>query len=244
MGNSADLTLWGMLVQYPSFLLELLLHPRQLLRRQNWQDHASNLRLSLYLLISLVILLLAFSDSRQLAAVAQPPLSSFKGIMMRAHSASFDWLQPLYGPFGIDQAYAMRSWDAMLMPGFVAWTLFAALCGIAAVARLRMWRFSLDWNHALGTGILGYISLVACQCLALVPLGLLLICRHCGIRLALFILFWLLGWFYLGYYTLADLGERPRSTPATFLRSLGYGLVQAVLASIVFWLLLWPVIPA
>ncbi len=233
-----------MLVQYPSFLLELLLHPRQLLRRQNWQDPASALSLSLYLLLSLTLLWLAFADSRLLASLASPELSSFKGIVMRAHLKSFDWLSVVYAPYGIDQAYAMRMWDTLLMPGFVAWTLFSALCSVTALARLRMWRFGLDWPHAIGTGLLGLIGLLACQCLALIPLGLLLICRHCGVRLSLFILFWLLGWFYLGYYSLADLGERPRSIAATLFRSLGYGMLQALLASLVFWLLLLPVIPA
>lgn len=233
-----------MLVQYPSFLLELLVHPRQLLRRLNWQDPGTALSISFHTLLSLMIICLGFSDSRQMASLAAPPLSSFKGIVIRAHIKSFDWLSVIYEPYGLDRDYAMRMWDTLLMPGFVAWTLFSALIAIAVLARLRMWRSGLDWNQAISTGILGLIPLLACQCLALIPLGLLLICRHCGVRLALFIILWLAGWFYLGYYSLADLGERPRGVLHTFGRSLLYGGLQALLGGLVFWLLILPVIPA
>ena len=232
-----------MLVQYPGFLLELLLHPRQLLRRIRWDDPAGAVRLSLYLLLSLGIFCWGFSDSRQLAGDPLPALSSFKGIVIHLHQTRFDGLSSVYGPLGLNQTQALAIWDTMLMPRFVAWTLFATLLGIAVLARLRMLRCGLDWNHAIGTGILGLLGLLLCQGLALIPLTLLL-SRFSTARLLLGGLLWLAGWFYLGYYSLADLGERPRGMLATLWRSLLYGFIQALIAGLVFWLLVLPVIPA
>jgi membrane associated rhomboid family serine protease len=114
---------------------------------------------------------------------------------MRAHDASYDpapgqgwdWLRlrPVYEPMNTTLPMAKRLWDTLLTTGFLSYVFLAGLIASAVVARLRMWRFGLRWEHALGTALLGGLTAATLAALALAPLALLLICRHCWIRLAL-----------------------------------------------------------
>ena len=234
---------WETLCHFPLFILRLYVLPRHLLRRWDWSRPRQLARLSLYLLLWLGILVIAFDDNRVLAGMDKPLLSTFKGIVMRAHDRSWDWLSPVYEVFRLGQGEAKRLWDTLLTTGFLCYTFGAALLGVAVVARLRMWRYGLGWPHAIGTGLLGFMAGTAAVALSLVPLAELFICRECTVRLTLFALFNLVGWFYMGYYTLGDLGERPDSPVRLFLGSLTYGLVQYLLAYIVMLVLVITIIP-
>jgi hypothetical protein len=193
-------------------------------------------------LLTLAIVVLAFSDNRRLSESVRPRLSTFKGVAMRAHITSWDWLEPAYRPLNISQGEARRLWDTLLTTGFLSYTMLAALLAIAVTARLRMLRFGLGWNHALGTGLLGLLPCLALVALSLVPLALMFICRECIVRATLCVLSNIAGWAYLGYYTLGDLGERPAGL-ALLARSIGYGLLQYVIAYAVFFALIACVIP-
>lgn len=234
---------WGVVVGFLPFILQLFTFPRQLVRNMDWDNSHTLQRVSLYTLIGLAILVLAFSDNRVLAPEDRPLLSTFKGVVMRAHDTSWDWLQPVYQPFELSLGEAKRLWDTLLTSGFLLYTFFASLIGMALVVRLRMWRFGLGWRQALGTALLGYLAGVSCIALSLVPLAQLLICRECAVRLAIYFVLNLLGWAYLGFYTLADLGERPRHWYVHLAKCLGYGLGQYVIAYIVFFCLIVAIIP-
>ena len=243
MADSPDAPLVSQLADYPLFVLKLFTFPRHLVRSFDWDDAAALRRLALYTLISLAILIAAFSDNRVLAEAARPLLSTFKGIMMRAHDRSWDWLGPFYAPFNIDHGEAKRLWDTLLTTGFLCYTFCASLLALAVVVRLRMaWR-GLSWSYAMGSGLLGYIALASCTALSLVPLTELLICRQCAVRLTLYVLLNLAGWTYMGYYTLGDFGERPRGVLAHLTQSLGYGTLQFIAAYIVFFVLIVCIIP-
>lgn len=243
MADSPDAPLVSQLADYPLFMLKLFTYPRSLVRSFDWDDGATLRRIALYTLISLAILVAAFSDNRPLAASQHVLLSTFKGVMMRAHLRSWDWLGPVYGVFNLSQGEAMRLWDTLLTTGFLCYTFFASLIGLGVVARIRMaWR-GLSWSYALGSGLLGYIALASCTALSLVPLTELLICRQCAVRLTLYILLNLAGWTYLGYYTLGDFGERPRGMLAHLTASLGYGTLQFLAAYLVFFVLIVCIIP-
>jgi hypothetical protein len=242
MRDEQPQALWAVLAEFPLFVLRLFTHPRSLITL-DFEDTAIRQRTALYCFLGLVLVVLAFSDNRVLAGAERPLLSTFKGIMLRAHDRSWDWLGPVYAPFNLDQGEAKRLWDTLLTTGFLAYTLFASLIGIAVAARLRMaWR-PLSWWRALGTGLLGHLAAVSCIALSLVPLAELLLCRHCVVRGALFTLLNLAGWSYLGYYTLGDLGERPRAWLPHLWRCLWYGLLQYVIAYIVFFVLIVAIIP-
>lgn len=238
-----SLSLWQVSAGFLPFVLRLLTHPRQLLRNLDWSRPATLKRVSLYTVFWLAILVVAFDDNRVLAGVEQPLMSTFKGIMMRAHDTSWDWLQPVYSMFKLSQGEAKRLWDTLLTTGFLCYTFMASLIGLAVVARLRMWRFGLGWPHAIGTGLLGYLGAVTCIALSLVPLTELFICRECYVRLTLFVLLNLAGWTYAGYFTLGDLGERPAAWQVQLVKSLGYGLAQFALAYVVFFILIVAIIP-
>lgn len=243
MAETPDAPLLTQLTEYPLFVLRLFTYPRSLVRSFDWEDPAVLRRLALYTLISLAILVLAFANNRQLAERDNVRLSTFKGVVMRAHDRSWDWLEPVYAPFNIEQGEAKRLWDTLLTTGFLSYTFLASLIALAVTARLRMaWR-GLSWNYALGTGLLGFIPLTACVALSLVPLTELLICRECYVRGTLFGLLNLAGWTYFGYYTLGDFGERPRSCLLHLLKSAGYGLLQYVAAYVVFFILIVCIIP-
>jgi len=235
--------IWWTIARFPLFILRLFTFPRNLLRTWDWGNPRQMSKLSLYLLLWLAIVVIAFDDNRVLAGVDKPLLSTFKGVVMRAHDTSWDWLSPVYTHFELGQGEAKRLWDTLLTTGFMTYTLVAGLIGLAVVARLRMWRFGLSWPHAIGTGLLGYMAGVSAIALSLVPLAELFICRECFVRLTLFILLNILGWFYAGYYTLGDLGERSSSVWVLACKSIGYGLVQYVLAYIVFFTLIIAIIP-
>jgi hypothetical protein len=236
-------SLWRVLADFLPFVLRLFTAPRQLVRRVDWDDPAELQRIALYTLIGLAILVLAFSDNRALSRKERPLLSTYKAVVMRAHDKSWDWLAPVYTPLNEEKQEAKRLWDTLLTTGFLAYVFFAGLIGMAIVVRLRAWRFGIGWRQALGTGLLGYLAGVSCISLSLVPLTELLICRHCGVRLALFVLLNLAGWAYIGFYSLADLGERPRRWPVHLGKSLVYGLAQYVVAYLVFLILIAAVIP-
>ncbi len=263
--NSGPLSLIGLLAEYPLFVLRLFTNPRSLVRGVDWNAPGTLERFALYVLLSLGILVLAFSDFRLLAETERPGLNTFKGIVMRAHERSWDsaetianmkdpeaqkaaqawsWLElrGVYGAFNLSRGEAKRLWDNLLLPGFLAYTFFAGLLATALIARLRMWVFHLGWEHAIGTGLLGYLASAACAALSLVPFALLLICRHCGVRLGLFILLNLAAWAYMGYFCLGDLGERPRGF-MLLLKSLGYGLALYALTYLVFLALIMCIIP-
>jgi membrane associated rhomboid family serine protease len=246
---------WTVLAEFPVFVLRAFAYPRSLVRGMDWDKPETLQRLALYTVVWLALLVVAFSDHRQLSERERPQLSTFKGVVMRAHDASWDpatkgdnwdwlWLRPLYEPLNTTLPMAKRLWDTLLTTGFLSYTFLAGMLATALVARLRMWRFGLRWEYALGTGLLGYLTSASLAALSLVPLALLLICRHCGVRLALFVLLNLLAWAYLGYFTLADLGERPASQPAMALKSLAWGFVVFALTYGVFFLLVLPVLPA
>ncbi len=235
--------LWAVLAGFLPFVLRVFTYPRQLVRGLDWDDPLTIRRIALYALIWLTILVLAFGDNRVLAEESRPLLSTFKGVVMRAHDASWDWISPAYGAFGLSQGEARRLWDTLLTTGFLAYTFLASLLAMAVVVRLRMWRFGLGWPHALGTALLGHLAGVSCIALSLVPLFELLVCRTCAVRLLMFIVLNAAGWTYIGYYTLADLGERPRGWAVHLVRSLGYGLAQYVIAYAVFFALIAAIIP-
>lgn len=233
---------WSLAGEFPLFMLRLFAHPRSLLRSSNWEDGETLRRTALFAVIWLGVLLLFFGSNRMLSDAERPRLSSFKAQVLRAHDRSWDWLAPAYTPLKVGQEEAKRLWDNLLTKRFLAYTLLAGLLATALVARLRMWRSGLPWEQALGTGLLGYTAAASCAALSLVPLTLLFICRHCGVRLALFILLNLAAWAYLGYYCLGDLRERPGGL-ALLWRSLGYGLVLYAATYLVFFVLIMCVIP-
>lgn len=235
--------LWAVLAGFLPFMLRLFTFPRQLVRNLDWDDPLTMRRIALYALLWLAILVLAFGDNRVLAEEARPLLSTFKGVVMRAHHASWDWLSPVYGVFQLGPGEAKRLWDTLLTTGFLSYTFLASLIALAVVVRLRMWRCGIGWRHALGTALLGYLAGASCIALSLVPLAQLLICRECAVRLLLFVLLNVAGWTYIGYYTLADLGERPRAWPVHLVRSLGYGLAQYLIAYAIFFVLIAAIIP-
>ena len=111
------------------------------------------------------------------------------------------------------------------------------------VARLRMWRSGISWQMAIGTGLLGLMAAASCIALSLVPIALLFICRICVIRPVLFVLLNLAGWAYLGFYSLADLGERPRAWYRHFGKSLCYGFIQYAIAYVILFILVCTIIP-
>ncbi|MCC7479598.1 hypothetical protein IT575_14240 [bacterium] len=263
--NQGNLSLLALLAEFPLFILRLFCNPRSLVRGIDWSHEGVLPRYSLLSLLALSLLVIGFSDFRSLAQEERPPLATFKAIVMRAHERSWDsaealariedpaareaaaawsWLQlkGIYSVFNMDKGEARRLWDILLLPGLLVYTLFAGLLATALIARLRMWRFKLGWEHAIGTGMLAYLSALSCAALSLVPLGLLLICRHCGVRLALFILLNLAAWIYMGYFCLGDLGERPRGFPL-LAKSLAYGLPLYLLTYIPFLALIMCVIP-
>jgi hypothetical protein len=242
MQGSPPATFWETLSEFPLFVVQLFVNPRSLVRGSDWSDGTQLRRLCLYTFISLAILVIAFDTNRRLAEVERPALSNFKGVVMRAHDRSWDWLGPVYGTFNLEQGEAKRLWDTLLTTGFLSYTMLAALIAVALLARLRMLRFGIGWNQALGTGLLGLIPCAACVALSLVPLFLLLICRHCVVRASLFVLLNLLGWAYLGYYALGDLGERPAGA-RVLLKSLVYGMLLYLLAYTIFLVLVAVVIP-
>jgi len=236
-------SLWRILADFLPFVLRLFTNPRQVVRRVDWDDPAELQRIALYTLIGLTILVLAFSDNRALTRKERPLLSTYKAVVMRAHDDNWEWLEPVYAPLNVGQQQAKRLWDTLLTTGFLAYTLFAGLLSMAVVVRLRTWRFGVGWRQALGTGLLGYLAGVSCIALSLVPLTELVICRHCGVRLVLFVLLNLAGWTYIGFYSLADLGERPGHWLAHLGKSLGYGLIQYAIAYVVFLILIAAIIP-
>lgn len=283
--DPAEPDFWQVLAEFPLFVLRVFVNPRSLVRTMKWDEPATLQRLSLYTVVWLAIIVLAFSNNHRLSETKIPPrLSTFKGIVMRAHDRSWSpppaqgaatytspsgessppgemsvpekfaspppaqgfmsnvWLQPVYGVFHLGQGEAKRLWDTLLTSGFLTYTLLAGLIAIAVVARLRMWRFGLPWEQCIGTGILGYLAAVTCASLSLVPLGLLLICRHCGVRLALFILLNLAAWLYTGYFCLGDWSERPGGIRLLG-QSLGYGLLNYIAAYLVFFVLILCIIP-
>jgi len=238
-----ELPPFSVLAEFPLFMLRLFVYPRQLVRSLDWDNAATLRRVALYAVIWLVILVLAFSDNRQLADEPHYSLSTFKSVVMKAHDHSFDWMEPVYSLFNTNQREAKLLWDILLTGGFLAYTFFVALLGIAVVARLRMWRSGISWQMAIGTALLGFMALAACTALSLVPLALSFICRHCVMRPVLFVLLNLAGWAYLGYYSLADLGERPRVWYAHLGKSLCYGVVQYAIAYVVLFILICAIIP-
>jgi hypothetical protein len=243
---------WAVLAEFPLFVLRLFVHPRSIIKGLDLENPATRQRLALYCLLGLAIIVVAFSDNRPLAGVERPLLSTFKGVMLRAHNlpteegskeGSWDWLEPVYAQFSLDQGEAKRLWDTLLTTGFLCYTLFASLVGVAVVARIRMaWR-GLTWWRALGTGLLGHLAAVSCIALSMVPLTELLICRHCVVRGALYVLLNLAGWAYMGYYTLGDLGERPRRWLPQLGLCLAYGLLNYAMAYVVFFVLIVATIP-
>jgi len=258
--DATEPAFWQVLADFPVFVLRVFTNPRSLVRSLKWDEPGTLTRLALYTAIWLAIIVLAFGNNRRLSETKTPPrLSTFKGIVMRAHDRSWApaaespevqaggfmssiWLEPVYSGFGLGQGEAKRLWDTLLTSGFLAYTMLAGLLGVAVVARLRMWRFGLPWEQALGTGMLGYLAALSCAALSLVPFALLLICRHCGVRLALFILLNLSAWAYMGYFCLGDLRERPGGL-RLLVQSLGYGLLNFAAAYAVFLVLILCVIP-
>lgn len=235
-------TLWNTAAEFPLFVLRLFVHPRSLLDL-DFEDAATRQRIAMFCLLGLAIIVAAFSDNRVLADVERPLLSTFKGIIMRAHRTSWDWLGPVYAPFHLSQREAMRLWDTLLTTGFLAYTMFASLIGTAVVARIRMaWR-RIGWWQALGTGMLGQLAAVSCIALSLVPLAELLICRECIIRGTLFVLLNIAGWCYMGYYALGDWGQVPQSWLLQLRDALGYGFVQYLAAYVVFLICIVAIIP-
>jgi len=243
MRESASPAFWTVLAEFPHFMLQLFVHPRRLLRSLDFEDPLTFQRLLLYAVLWLAILVAAFSNSHVMAGVPHPLYSTFKGIMMRAHDRSWDWLSTVYTPFNIDYSEAKVLWDNLLTPGFLTYTLFASLVGLAAVARVRTRIFGIRWEYALGTGLLAHLALVSCLALAMVPLTLLLICRHCVVRGTLYLLLNVAGWWYFGYYTLGDLGERRYGFVEQVFTSIGYGFLQFAAAYIVFFALIVCIIP-
>jgi membrane associated rhomboid family serine protease len=243
---------WTVLAEFPLFLLRAFAYPRSLVRGMDWEKPETLQRLALYSVIWLALLVVAVGNNRRMSEAERPRLSTLKGVVMRAHDASWDpppghgwdWLRlrPLYEPMNTTLPMAKRLWDTLLTTGFLSYTFLAGLLATALVARLRMWRFGLRWEYALGTGLLGYLTSAALLALSLAPLALLLNCRHCLVRLVLFILLNIAAWAYMGYYTLADLGERPGGI-ALLGKSLGWGLAVFVVTYAVFFALLLPVIP-
>jgi hypothetical protein len=243
MREQASAPFWTILAEYPHFVLRAFLNPRSLLRSIDFSDPLARQRLWLYAVLWLTVLVLFFADNRRLADVTHPQLSTYKALVMKAHDRSWDWVGLPYAPFGKTQHGAKLLWDTLLTTRFLSYTLLCSLIGMAAVARLRMWRYRLGWDYALGTGLLGHLALTACLALAMVPLTELLICRHCIVRFTLFLGFNVLGWWYLGFYTLGDLGERRGGWFAQATACIGYGLVQYLAAYAVFLVLLVGVIP-
>ncbi|MDQ3024362.1 MAG: hypothetical protein M3R04_08285 [bacterium] len=245
---------WTVLAEFPLFVLRAFAYPRSMVRGMDWEKPETLQRLGLYSLIWLALLVIALGSNRKLSEAERPRLSTFKGVVMRAHDASWDpelvgsgWdrmrLSPLYEPLNTSLPMAKRLWDTLLTTGFLSYAFFAGLLATALVARLRMWRFGLRWEYALGTGLLAYLTAASLVALSLAPLGLLLICRHCFIRLALFVLLNIAAWGYMGYYTLADLGERPGSGLAMLGKSIGWGVVVFLITYAIFFTLVLPVIP-
>lgn len=243
---------WTVLAEFPLFVLRVFVNPRSVVRSLDWEKPATLQRLALYALIWLGILVWAFSDNRLLAEEPRPALSTFKGVAMRAHDRSWDgsregwqWLRlhSAYRVVNLNIDAAKRLWDTLLTSGFLALTFFLGLLATAIVARLRMWRFGLAWDYALGTGLLAYLTAVTLLAVSLAPLGLLLICRNCTIRLVLYVLLNIGAWAYFGYFTLADLGVRPVGALALLGKSIAWGLGQFVLAYVLFLLLLLAVFP-
>ena len=245
---------WTVLAEFPLFVLRAFAYPRSIVRGMDWEKAETLQRLALYAVLWLALLVLAFGNNHKLAEAQRPRLSTFKGIVMRGHDASWDpeptgkgwdWLRlaPVYAPLNTTLPMAKRLWDTLLTTGFLCYTFFAGLIAVAIIARLRMWRFGLRWEYALGTGLLGYLTSASLAALALVPLALLLNCRHCAVRLALFALLNIAAWAYMGYYTLGDLGERPSNGFAMLGKSLGWGLVLFMLTYAVFFALIVPVLP-
>jgi hypothetical protein len=245
-------SLFALVSDFPLFVLRLFTHPRSLVRGSDWNHDGVLGRTALYVVAWLLILTFAFGTRRMLAGEERVLLNSFKGIVMRAHDRSWEIppgaeavippLAPVYRAFKLELGEAKRLWDNILTPRFLAYTFLAGLLAMALIARLRMWRFGLTWEQALGTGMLSYCAVASCAALSLVPLALLFVCRHCGVRLALFILLNIAAWAYAGYYTLGDLGERPRGAVLLF-KSLGYGLLQYALTYVVFFVLMLCVLP-
>jgi hypothetical protein len=241
--NTKEQSLLATLSEFPLFLVRLFVYPRQLVRSLDWDDPATLRRVALYAVIWLAILVLAFSDNRQLFDEQHYRLSTFKSVVMKAHDHSFDWMEPAYSLFNTDQREAKLLWDILLTSGFLAYTFFAAMLATAVVARLRMWRSGISWPMAIGTGLLGLMAAASCIALSLVPLALLFICRICAIRPVLFVLLNLASWTYVGYYSLADLGERPRAWHRHLGKSFCYGLVQYAIAYVICFVLVCTIIP-
>ncbi len=234
--------LWSTLAEFPLFVLRLFVHPKSLLEL-DFEDSATRQRIMLYCLLGLGLIVLAFGDNRVLADVDKPLLSTFKGIMMRAHDTSWDWLGPVYAPFHLSQHEAKRLWDTLLTTGFLAYTVVASLLATAVVARIRMaWR-KLSWWRALGTGLLGHLAALSCIALSLVPLTELLICRECIVRGTLFVLLNLAGWTYLGYFALGDRGPRSQAWTLQLWNSLRYGVMLYVITYMIFFVFIVAIIP-
>jgi hypothetical protein len=244
---------WTVLAEFPLFALRAFTYPRSLVRGMDWEKPETLQRLGLYTLIWLALLVIALGNNRRLSEAERPRLSTFKGVVMRAHDASWepqpgqgwDWLRlrPLYEPLNTTLPMAKRLWDTLLTTGFLSYTFLAGLLATAVIARLRMWRFGLRWEYAIGTGLLGYLTSATLAALSLAPLALLLICRHCAIRLVLFVVLNIAAWAYMGYFTLGDLGERPVNGGAMLLKSIAWGMLLFLLTYTVFFALVLPVIP-
>lgn len=245
---------WTVLAEFPLFVLRAFAYPRSIVRGMDWEKPETLQRLALYAVLWLALLVVAFGNNHKLAEAKRPRLSTFKGIVMRAHDSSWDppvvnngwdWLRlaPLYTGLNTSQPMAKRLWDTLLTTGFLCYTFFAGLLASAIVARLRMWRFGLRWEYALGTQLLGYLTSASLAALSLVPIALLLICRHCAVRLVLFILLNIAAWAYMGYYTLADLGERPGNGFAMLGKSTAWGFVVYLVTYAIFFALIVPVLP-
>ena len=147
MPTDERLSFWEELAGYPLFVLLLFINPRSLVRGTDYSNARVLRRLALYALITLTIIVLAFSDNTMRAGEAKPLLNSFKGVVMRAHMQSWElkddgkWplhIDAVYAPFGLGQGEAMRLWVTLLTSGFLLFTMLCALIGVGVVARVRM----------------------------------------------------------------------------------------------------------
>ena len=72
MQQQAPQTLWETLADYPLFVLQQFANPRSLLRGADFGDPALLRRTALFTVISLLLVVLAFSRNRPLAEAEKP----------------------------------------------------------------------------------------------------------------------------------------------------------------------------